>query len=94
MLKNKYILDPWSIIEDKFDSSKMVDSESIFSLGNGKIGQRGNFEEDFSEIKPLEITLVVYIIRIKLKLVGGKKDIQITLPKWLIAQTGTALELK
>ena len=48
----------------------------------------------FQEIKPLEITLVVYIIRIKLKLVGGKKDIQITLPKWLIAQTGTALELK
>ena len=48
MLKNKYILDPWSIIENKFDSSKMIDSESIFSLGNGKIGQRGNFEEDFS----------------------------------------------
>lgn len=48
MLKNKYILDPWSIIEDKFNSLKMVDSESIFSLGNGKIGQRGNFEEDFS----------------------------------------------
>ena len=47
MLKNKYILNPWSVIEDKFDSSKMVDSESIFSLGNGKIGQRGNFEEDF-----------------------------------------------
>ena len=48
MLKNKYILDPWSIIEDKFDSTTVVDSESVFSLGNGKIGQRGNFEEDFS----------------------------------------------
>ena len=54
MLKNKYILDPWSIIENKFDSTKMIDSESIFSLGNGKIGQRGNFEEDFSIIKQLE----------------------------------------
>ena len=47
MLKNKYVLDPWSIIENNFESTKMIDSESIFSLGNGKIGQRGNFEEDF-----------------------------------------------
>jgi len=48
MLDSNYILDPWSIIEDTFDQSKMIDSESIFSLGNGKIGQRGNFEESFS----------------------------------------------
>ena len=48
MLKHKYVLDPWSIIENQYDSSNMIDSESIFSLGNGKIGQRGNFEEDFS----------------------------------------------
>ena len=53
MLKYKYVLDPWSIIENKFDSSKMIDSESIFSLGNGKIGQRGNFEEDFSNNKTI-----------------------------------------
>ena len=53
MLDNNYILDPWSIIEDKFDQSKMIDSESIFSLGNGKIGQRGNFEESFSGNKSI-----------------------------------------
>ena len=53
MLENKYVLDPWSIIENKFDSTKMIDSESIFSLGNGKIGQRGNFEEDFSNDKTI-----------------------------------------
>ena len=53
MLDNNYILDPWSIIEDKFDQSKMIDSESIFSLGNGKIGQRGNFEESFSGDKSI-----------------------------------------
>ena len=53
MLKNKYILDPWSIIENKFDSTKMIDSESIFSLGNGKIGQRGNFEERFFNNKTI-----------------------------------------
>jgi len=53
LLDNNYILDPWSIIEDKFDQSKMIDSESIFSLGNGKIGQRGNFEESFSGNKSI-----------------------------------------
>ena len=53
MLDSNYILDPWSIIEDKFDQSKMIDSESIFSLGNGKIGQRGNFEESFSGNKSI-----------------------------------------
>jgi len=53
MLDSNYILDPWSIIEDTFDQSKMIDSESIFSLGNGKIGQRGNFEESFSGDKSI-----------------------------------------
>jgi maltose phosphorylase len=53
MLDSNYILDPWSIIEDKFDQSKMIDSESVFSLGNGKIGQRGNFEESFSGDKSI-----------------------------------------
>ena len=53
MLDSNYILDPWSIIENKFDQSKMIDSESIFSLGNGKIGQRGNFEESFSGDKSI-----------------------------------------
>ena len=53
MLDSNYILDPWSIIENKFDQSKMIDSESIFSLGNGKIGQRGNFEESFSGNKSI-----------------------------------------
>ena len=48
MLTNKYKIDPWSIIDDSFNAEKVVDTESIFSLGNGKIGQRGNFEEDFS----------------------------------------------
>ena len=72
MLKNKYILDPWSIIEDEFDSSKMVDSESIFSLGMEKLDKEVILKI-FQKIKPLEITLVVYIIRIKLKLVGEKR---------------------
>lgn len=40
--------DEWNIIEDRFRSSKQRASESIFSLGNGRFGQRGNFEEGYS----------------------------------------------
>lgn len=46
---NKYLLhDEWKIIEDSFDPKKVRASESIFSLGNGKMGQRANFEEKYS----------------------------------------------
>lgn len=38
----------WSIIEEGFDAKRVMVSESLFSLGNGKFGQRANFEEDFS----------------------------------------------
>ncbi len=39
---------PWSIIEKGFDSDRIKSSESIFSLGNGAMGQRANFEERYS----------------------------------------------
>jgi maltose phosphorylase len=46
---NKYLaVDPWCIIEDKFDPANQRASESIFSLGNGRMGQRANFEEAYS----------------------------------------------
>ncbi len=41
-------LDEWNIIEEGFNAEKQRVSESIFSLGNGKMGQRGNFEEHYS----------------------------------------------
>lgn len=45
----KYLkTDEWSIIEDKFHPDNLRMSESIFSLGNGRFGQRGNFEESYS----------------------------------------------
>jgi maltose phosphorylase len=43
-----YKADPWSIIEEGFESSMQEASESIFSLGNGRMGQRANFEEQYS----------------------------------------------
>ena len=48
MKKVYYEIDPWKIIEDGFDKSKVRASESIFSLGNGSMGQRANFEEQYS----------------------------------------------
>ncbi len=38
----------WLIVEDGFHPEKNREMESIFSLGNGKMGQRGNFEEAYS----------------------------------------------
>src|SRR5882762_10218316 len=38
----------WQIIEEGFDPHLNRISESIFSLGNGQMGQRANFEESYS----------------------------------------------
>ncbi len=40
--------DKWSIIEEGFDKDSVKSSESLFSLGNGAMGQRANFEETYS----------------------------------------------
>lgn len=47
-MRKHYKIDEWRIIEDHFDPKQHKGSESIFSLGNGKMGQRANFEEDYS----------------------------------------------
>ncbi|MEO0528213.1 MAG: family 65 glycosyl hydrolase domain-containing protein, partial [Bacteroidota bacterium] len=38
----------WSIIEEGFDQERVKSSESLFSIGNGAMGQRANFEETYS----------------------------------------------
>ena len=40
--------DNWSIIEEGFDAERVKSSESLFSIGNGAMGQRANFEEHYS----------------------------------------------
>ncbi|MGM0933208.1 MAG: glycoside hydrolase family 65 protein [Bacteroidota bacterium] len=40
--------DEWSILEEGFDADKVKSSESLFSIGNGVMGQRANFEEQYS----------------------------------------------
>lgn len=38
----------WSLIEEGFQAAKVKSSESLFSIGNGAMGQRANFEEHYS----------------------------------------------
>nr|WP_315162166.1 glycoside hydrolase family 65 protein [uncultured Flavobacterium sp.] len=40
--------DNWSIIEEGFDVESVKSSESLFSIGNGAMGQRANFEEKYT----------------------------------------------
>lgn len=47
-MKTYYKIEDWSIVEEKFVPEEHEKSESIFSIGNGRIGQRANFEEKYS----------------------------------------------
>ena len=47
-MKDYIIHHEWKIIEEGFDAALNRISESIFSIGNGKMGQRANFEEKYS----------------------------------------------
>lgn len=48
-MKNRVLeVDPWKIIERGFDTATARDSESLFSIGNGAMGGRANFEEKYS----------------------------------------------
>lgn len=43
-----YKMDEWHIVEEGFHPERNRESESIFSIGNGYMGQRANFEEQYS----------------------------------------------
>ena len=46
---NKYTeVHPWKIIENGWNASNHPKSESLFSIGNGRMGQRANFEETYT----------------------------------------------
>jgi maltose phosphorylase len=47
-MKNIYKDNEWLIIEEGFHPELNRESESIFSIGNGYMGQRANFEEHYS----------------------------------------------
>jgi len=39
---------PWKIIEEGFNPSMNEIAESVFSIGNGMMGQRANLEETYT----------------------------------------------
>ena len=47
-MKQYLKLDEWKVIEDQFHPEYNEVTESIFSIGNGRMGQRGSFEESYS----------------------------------------------
>ena len=48
-MNQDYIIpNEWSILEQGFNSETVKSSESLFSIGNGAMGQRANFEEYYS----------------------------------------------
>ncbi|AEI49970.1 glycoside hydrolase family 65 protein [Runella slithyformis] len=47
-MKNYIKHDPWCVVEEGFYPEYNEITESLTSLGNGRMGQRGNFEEHFS----------------------------------------------
>lgn len=47
-MKQYLKIDEWSIIEESFDPQTHEISESVFSIGNGYMGGRANFEEQYS----------------------------------------------
>jgi maltose phosphorylase len=47
-MKPLFAHDEWCIIEEGYDSSRNRIAESIMSIGNGRMGQRGNFEEQYT----------------------------------------------
>ena len=47
-MKEYIKIHPWQIVEEGFHRENVKVSESVFSIGNGRMGQRANFEEDYS----------------------------------------------
>ena len=41
-------VDEWKIIQDKIEIKENRLAESIMSIGNGYMGMRGNYEENYS----------------------------------------------
>ena len=74
--------DNWCIIEEGFDADRIKSSESLFSIGNGAMGQRANFEETYSgeTFQGSYIGGVYYPDKPKLD--GGKTAILNILPKF------------
>lgn len=43
--RSRFPVDPWALVETRFDDSDLGVTESLFAIGNGYLGLRGNYEE-------------------------------------------------
>lgn len=43
--RTRFPVDPWRLVETRFDPTDLGTTESLFSVGNGYLGLRGNYEE-------------------------------------------------
>lgn len=43
--RDRFPVDEWRLVETRFDDSDLGTTESVFSVGNGYLGLRGNYEE-------------------------------------------------
>jgi len=85
--------DGWNIIEEEFHIKNQRASESIFSIGNGRIGQRGNFEETYTGDTLQGSYIAGIYFRIVRVLDGGKTDIHVIFRVCQMLPIGVALTL-
>ncbi len=43
--RTRFPVDPWRLVETRFETDDLGTTETLFSVGNGYLGMRGNFEE-------------------------------------------------
>jgi len=43
--RSRFPVDEWRLVESRFDDTDLGTTESVFSVGNGYLGLRGNYEE-------------------------------------------------
>ncbi|PHN08704.1 family 65 glycosyl hydrolase domain-containing protein [Flavilitoribacter nigricans] len=101
-MKDDFIIDEWKVIEDGFKPASNRVSESIFSLGNGRMGLRGNFEEHFSgnSLQGNYIGGIYYADHVQLDHTKGNRPQQVVkflnAPNWIgisISFDGEVLDL-
>ena len=73
-MENALKTDSWLVIEDQFQLENQHSSESDLGIGNGKIGQTGNFEEYFSGITERKTYLTGIYINQSIENSDNKKE--------------------
>ena len=75
MFKRLFDIDPWKVKTTSLDRENRRLQESLTSIGNGYMGMRGNFEEQYTGDAHQGTYIAVFGIRIRHELVGGKMAI-------------------